>query len=111
MKSDKELPIEESVGILQESIQEIDRVSEWAEACGYKNTKTFSRLIRNHFGDRLSVVMKKKKVDKAIKFLSNGEELSNYEIALEIGKRDEQALYHFIKQQTGEAPEFYKSRK
>jgi transcriptional regulator GlxA family with amidase domain len=106
----EEISIQKSVEILKEDLKEIDRVSEWAEACCYNNPKKFSRLFRNHFGERPSVVMKKMKVDKAIELLSNGEDLSNYEIALKIGKRDEQALYHFIKQQTGKAPEFYKSK-
>ncbi|MCG2588241.1 helix-turn-helix domain-containing protein [Rhodohalobacter sulfatireducens] len=111
MKSDKEVPIEKSIRILQENITKIDRVYEWAEACGFNNPKKFSRLFRNHFGERPSVVMKKMKVDKAIELLSNGEDLSNYEIALKIGKRDEKALNHFIRQQTGNPPENYKSKK
>lgn len=55
--------------------------------------------------------MKRTKLEKAIEFLSNGEEMSNYEIARAIGKEDEQALYHFVKGQTGNPPEFYKRKK
>ncbi len=113
MKRVNKLPIEESIRVLEENLKEIDRVSEWAETCGYTNPKTFSRRFRNYFGERPSVFMKRMKVEVAIELLSNAEaeEISNYVIALEIGKRDEQALYHFMKQQTGKPPEFFKSKK
>lgn len=102
---------EEAIRVLKENLEEIDRVSEWAEACSYENTKKFSRQFRNLTGRRPREVMIEIKVKRAINLLSNGAGLSNYEIALQIGKRDEQALFHFIKGQTGKAPEFFKRKK
>jgi transcriptional regulator GlxA family with amidase domain len=109
MKRLPELPLEEAIKVLEREVREIDRVSEWAKACNYSSSKLFSRKFRNHFGIRPITIIKKLKVKIAINLLKNTQ-LSNYEIALEIGKRDEQALYHFIKQQTGNSPEFYKKK-
>ena len=102
--------LEMAIKTLYENIERIDRVSEWAVACGFNDAKKFSRCFRNHFGFRPSVVMKNIKVRIAIKHLSQNQ-LSNYEIALKIGKSNEKSLYHFIKRQTGNAPKFYKRKK
>ncbi len=107
----KKRNLKKAMVVLDSQLHLIDRVSEWAEASGFSNTKTFSRLFRNHFGERPAVVMKRKKLEKAIELLSNGNELSNYEIARAIGKVDEQALYHFVNGKTGNPPEFYKGKK
>ena len=109
MKRLPEMPLEQVFNVLEREVQEIDRVSEWAEACNYSSSKNFSRKFRNRYGVRPITIIKKYKVGIAIKLLREAK-LSNYEIALEIGKRDEQALYHFIKQQTGNSPEFYKKK-
>lgn len=111
MRKNKIENLDKSLEVLEKQIKSIDRVSEWAEACGYTNPKTFSRHFRNHFGERPGIVMKRAKLEKAIELLTNGEELSNYEIARNIGKKDEQALYHFVKGQTDKPPEFYKRNK
>lgn len=111
MKKNTVASMEEAVQIMEENLETIDRVSEWAEVCGYTNAKTFSRQFRNFTGIRPAKMMKEIKIKKAIELLSNGANLNNYEIALRIGKKDEQALYHFIVRQTGNAPEFYKRKK
>ncbi len=88
MKMKTEIPIEQSIQILEKNLIKIDRVSEWSEYCGYKNGKKFSRLFRNHFGIRPKIMMSEKKIEKAVELLAQGR-ISNYEIALEIGKKDE----------------------
>lgn len=110
MKRKNEVPIDQYTQILKGNIKSIDRVGEWCESCGYKDMKKFSRVIRNNFGIRPKKLMNRIKLEIAIKLLSEGE-LSNYEIALEIGKRDEKALYTFFKQQMGNPPNFYRRKK
>ncbi len=110
MNRKEKVLIEESIQILEMNLTKIDRVSEWSEYCVYVDGKIFSRLFRNHFGFRPKLMMNKLKIEKAVELLADGE-MSNYEVAHEIGKKDEKALYSFFKQQTGKAPEFYRSKK
>jgi AraC-like DNA-binding protein len=107
MKRKAEVPIDHCVQILKGNIKSIDRVGEWSEICGYNDVKKFSRLFRNHFGIRPKKLMNRIKLEIAINLLSEGKS-SNYEIARDIGKKDEKVLYTFFKQQTGKPPEIYK---
>lgn len=109
MKRKAEVPIDHCVQILEGNIKSIDRVGEWSEFCGYKDVKKFSRLFRNHHGIRPKKMMNHLKLNRAFDLLKLGT-MSNYEVALEIGKPDEKALYSFFKQQRGKSPEFYRRR-
>jgi transcriptional regulator GlxA family with amidase domain len=109
MMRQPELPIDSAYESLESNLKTIDRVSEWAELCNYTSSKKFSRLFRNRYGVRPIVVIKKLKLRIATALLMEND-LSNFEIAREIGKRDEQALYHFFVQQTGNSPSFYRKK-
>lgn len=109
MKRNAKVPIDQCTQILKGNIRSVDRVGEWCEICGYKDVKKFSRLIRNHYRMRPKKMMNKLKIEMAIKLLSETE-MGCYEIAREIGKPDEKALYSFIKQQKNESPEFYRRK-
>jgi len=105
-----ELHPKEAIIILKKNLQKIDRVNEWAEVMGYNSMKKFSRVFRNFYGERPSKILLKTKVSEARQLLKNTEK-SHYEIAQQIGKRDEQALYHFMKKQTGKPPSFFRNNK
>jgi transcriptional regulator GlxA family with amidase domain len=107
MDGNRELPIEGAIDFLKPRLREIDRVNEWARAMGYKNSKRFSRLFRNHFKKQPKKILDEIKVQKAIELLTNGNEMSCYEVAWEIGKRDEQALYKFMIRKTGYHPSYF----
>ncbi|TVR17219.1 MAG: AraC family transcriptional regulator [Balneolaceae bacterium] len=109
MKRQPELPIDSAYETLESNLKTIDRVSEWAEFCNYTSSKKFSRLFRNRYGVRPIVIIKKLKLRIATALLMEND-LSSFEIAREIGKRDEQALYHFFVQQTGNSPSFYRKK-
>ncbi|WP_069130075.1 helix-turn-helix domain-containing protein [Rhodohalobacter halophilus] len=100
--------IKKSIELLKDNLHTIDRVNEWGRMMGYDSPKLFSRDFRNYYGKRPRVYLLRIKVRKALKLLANSDK-SHYEIAKLIGKRDEQALYHFIKKQTGNAPSYYRA--
>lgn len=110
MNPKQKIPVRQAIEILEQNLNEIDRVGEWAEAMGYSSPKKFSRLFRNHSRRRPKKVMIETKTQKAIRLLSDKNKLSNYEIAREIGKRDEQALFHFLKRETGKPPKFFREK-
>jgi len=110
MRVQTERELESACKILEENLSQIDRVSEWCEFCGFKNAKKFSRQFRNRYCIRPKKKMNPIKIKKAIELLAEGM-ASNYEIALEVGKKDEKALNTFFKQQTGNPPEFYRRKK
>lgn len=110
MIKNKETPIEKAVEFLKLRLKEIDRVGEWARAMGYKNEKRFSLLFRNCHGKRPKKTMDQMKARKAIELLSDDNEMSCYEVAREIGKRDEHALFHYIVRMTGHPPRYFSKR-
>lgn len=107
----RERAITEALEVLSTHLKDIERVSQWAEFMGYNDTVRFSRLFRNYFRKTPKSVMDNIKLDKAIELLTSPEDLSCYEVAWEIGKRDEHALFHFVKRMTGRAPTDFSSRK
>lgn len=107
-KTGNELHPKEAIKILTENLQKIDRVNEWADEMGYQSMKKFSRVFRNYYGERPARILLKTKVGEARQLLKSTDK-SHYEIAQHIGKRDEQALYHFMKKQTGKPPSFFRN--
>lgn len=109
-KIHKEQHLKEAVHVLKQNMQTIDRVNEWAWEMGYSNVKKFSRFFRNYYGERPGSILIKTKVGEARRLLKQTDK-SHFEIAQLIGKKDEQALYHFIKQQTGRSPSFFREKR
>jgi methylphosphotriester-DNA--protein-cysteine methyltransferase len=108
MSGNKELPIDEAIDFLKPRLKKIDRVNEWA--MGYKNEKRFSILFRNYHKITPKKVLDEIKAQKAIELLTAGNSMSCYEVAWEIGKRDEQALYNFMIRMTGYPPSYFSDR-
>ena len=106
-KTGTEIHPKEAVKILKENLQTIDRVGEWADAMGYSTLKRFSRMFRNYYGERPGPFLLKTKAGIARRLLKQTDK-SHFEIAQLIGKRDEQALYHFMKNHTGKPPSFFR---
>ncbi len=90
--------------VLREKLSEIHTVSEWADLLGFKSDKTFSRKYRNKKGKRPKHVLIKTKLDRALYLLKNNSGMSCYEVAQEIGKKDEKALNFFFKTHLGMSP-------
>lgn len=103
MSDKSKVPIDQAIDFLQERLNDIDRVHEWGEAMGYSFSDRFSYKFREHFGERPKEVMRAIKTKQAIKLLINTD-MSCYEIANCIGKKDEHSLFQFIKKETGKPP-------
>jgi len=111
MHKKEKKPIESAVDVLKQHISVIDRVSEWAEKMGSHNTKKFSRQIRDHYGVRPKKLMTQIKLQRVKDLISNDEKITFYEVAKEVGKKDEQALYHFVMRATGHPPSKFRTGK
>lgn len=102
------LPIESAPQIARENMIEIFTVREWAKEMQYSSSKYFSRKFRNFFGVRPKSMLIKLRVTKFHSLIKDDSEISCYEIAQEIGLRDEVALNRFIKRHTGKPPTEWK---
>ena len=111
MQTSERIPIESAVDVLKQHMRLIDRVSEWAEKMGSQDTKKFSRQIRDHYGVRPKKLMTQIKLQRVKDLISNDEKITFYEVAKEVGKKDEQALYHFVMRATGHPPSKFRTGK
>ena len=102
-------PIKEAVKIAERKIDEIYTVGEWAEEMQFNSSKHFSRTYRNHFGERPKTRLIKIRINMFLKMIKRNPEIGCYEIAREIGLRDEVALNKFIKRHTGKPPSEWKN--
>ena len=93
-----------SVPTLEQNIQHVRSVNEWALMMGFRNPKTFSRLFRNHYGIRPKKLMDELRLDAIKRAFLTMEDDKYYCIALEVGLEDEQALYKFVKNHLGINP-------
>lgn len=103
------LPIKKAVKIAEGKVGEIYTVQEWAEEMDYSSSKYFSRLFRNHFGERPKSILIRIRVERFFQLLDEKPSISSYEIAQEIGLSDEIALNKFIKRHTGKPPSEWKN--
>lgn len=112
MKKQSSTPkIELANEILKENLTKILSVEEWAKACGYRNADSFSRRYRNQFGIRPKHAMVKHRLKKAKQMLIEEPEISCYEVAQAIGKRDEKELHRYFITHTQNPPSFYREKR
>ncbi len=96
--------IRRSVTILEQNIQNIRSVSEWAYLVGFRSSKSFSRLFRNEFGIRPKAYLDRIRIEEIKNRFLEMPDVKYYCIALEVGLEDEQALYKFVKNHLGISP-------
>lgn len=110
MEESSTVVIRKATDVLVKNLPEIRSVEEWAEAVGYRNAANFSREFRNHFGKRPKVVMVDVRLQKAINLLRENPEISCYEVARAIGKKDEKALHRYFITHTHKPPSVYRQK-
>lgn len=103
--------IKQAEQVVRTAMGLIYTVQEWAEAMDFRSTKQFSRTFRNHFGARPKTRLIELRVEKFFDLLKETPEMSCYEIAVNLGLRDEIALSKFIKRHTGKSPTKWKNGK
>ncbi len=102
--------VEKALAVLEENIAFICTVEEWAERMGYDSAKYFSRLFRNHYAVRPKEVLVDRKLQRFREFVESSPHAIHYEIANELGFRDEASLYKFVKRHTGKSPSEWKKQ-
>lgn len=102
-------PIDQSLDIARENLDQIFTVTEWAKEMNYRCPKYFSRKFRNNFGTRPKTKLIQLRIEKFFELINTNKEISCYEIALELGLKDEVAVNKFIKRHTGKPPSKWKN--
>ncbi|MBD3615528.1 MAG: AraC family transcriptional regulator [Gracilimonas sp.] len=102
-------PMENALQIARENIKEIRTVTEWAEEMNYNSSKYFSRRFRNHYQARPKLKLIEFRLEKFCELIKEKSEISCYEIAFELGLKDDIALNKFIKRHTGKPPREWKN--
>src|SRR5690554_364273 len=95
--------IEHAVLVLEENLATISSVSEWAEHLSYSSEKYFSRVFRDHYGKRPSLVLQQVKLKGIREYMANNPDDIFYSVARELGFANDQALYKFVKRHTGKS--------
>lgn len=103
------LPITKALQVANSKITEIYTVQEWADEMGFSSYKYFSHVFRNHFGIRPKEMLNQLRLDLFFKLIAEEPKMSNYEIAISMGLKDDKALNKFIKRHTGKAPSVWKN--
>jgi|SRR5690554_1387112 len=95
--------IEHAVLVLEENLATISSVSEWAEHLSYSSEKYFSRVFRDHYGKRPSLVLQQVKLKGIKEYMVTHPDDIFYSVARELGFANDQALYKFVKRHTGKS--------
>lgn len=95
--------IQEALLILENNLDKIARINEWAHEMGYENSKVFSRYFLRHFKERPSKIMKRVRLKSIIKYLSE-EDYKCFEIAILHSMPDAKALNNYLKRHTRFSP-------
>jgi transcriptional regulator GlxA family with amidase domain len=98
------IPMDRAIDIARDNLEELGTVTEWADIMGYTSAKYFSRVFRNHYKVRPKQALINLKVARFKWLIKEDPNISCFELALEIGLRDEKALNKFIVRHTGKAP-------
>lgn len=89
------IPIESSIKILKNNIQEIPTVNSWAEFMGYSRSY-FSTSFTGFFGETPSKCLCRIRYRQLHKKILKYPHKTSYAIACELGLKDEKALYKFL---------------
>ncbi|MEO1023123.1 MAG: AraC family transcriptional regulator [Bacteroidota bacterium] len=93
--------LEHALEFLKENIDGIHKVKEWANAMGYSSSTYFSRSIRNRFGRRPVDFLNEYEYNRIIEVLRDNPDVIFFNIALECGYANDQAMYNFVKRYKG----------
>lgn len=102
-----EIVSERAINLLKEHLHEIDTVHDWMTLLrkfGITEPERKLKLV----GLRRSKILIQLKVNEAIHLLSTRPDVSCFEIAIRIGKKNERVLNKFLKRHTGNPPSFYR---
>lgn len=81
--------------ILANNIKDIRYVTDWALKLGY-STKTLERIVKKNFGMTAKQKLRKTRFDLIKLFLKEDPLITSYQLALKVGLKNEQQVFHFL---------------
>jgi transcriptional regulator GlxA family with amidase domain len=100
----KRIPIEQAIHLLESNLDWIARVTEWAEAMGYRSHKNFRRVFVRYYQINPGKVLTAVRLIHIMECLEKDEQKSGNEIAWQHSMKDHNELYAFVKYHTGYSP-------
>ncbi|REL24463.1 helix-turn-helix domain-containing protein [Rhodohalobacter sp. SW132] len=95
--------VSNSIKILNENLNSVARVAEWADVMGYDCPKKFARSFLKHYYERPQAYLKYVRLKSITRDLRDGKQ-SNFMIAIKHGIPDEIALNKFVNYHLGCSP-------
>ncbi len=81
--------------ILANNINDIRHVTDWALILGY-STKTLERIIKEHFKITAKQKLRSTRFELIKSFLKEDPLITSYQLALKVGLKNEQQVFHFL---------------
>lgn len=103
----KKLRLDKAVEVLESNILSIKSVSDWSENMGWERSD-FSRNYAKVFGESAKITFHKLKLKTIETYLYEQPEAKYFEVAYDLGFRDEKALYDYVRYHTNQSPGAYK---
>lgn len=103
----KKLKLEVALDILKSNIHNIKSVSDWSDIMGWDRSE-FSRQYAKKFGESAKETYHKQKLLTIEAYLYEQPTVKYYEVACDLGFRDEKALYDYVRYHTKKSPGAYK---
>lgn len=103
----KRVKLQYAVEILLNNIYEIRSVTDWANKMGWDRAQ-FSRMFARHYGENAKDALARFKLNLISKHFLENQGAKHFEIAYDLGFKDEKALYDYIRYHTNESPTQYK---
>lgn len=103
----KKLRLEKAVEVLKNNITNIKSVSDWSVHMGWDRSD-FSRKYAKQFGESAKKTFHKNKLLTIESYLYEQPGAKYFEVAYDLGFRDEKALYDYVRYHTNKSPGAYK---
>jgi methylphosphotriester-DNA--protein-cysteine methyltransferase len=103
----KRLRVNFALEILRSNIQSIRSVSDWSDMMGWDRAE-FSRQFAKMYGENAKSAYHRHKLKSIDKFFYAQPNAKYFEIAYDMGFRDEKAFYDYMRYHTTQSPTSYK---
>jgi len=105
----RRLRINFALEILRSNIQSIRSVSDWSDMMGWDRAE-FSRQFAKMYGENAKAAYHRYKLKSIDKFFCAQPNAKYFEIAYDMGFRDEKAFYDYMRYHTTQSPTSYKKK-
>lgn len=110
MKKVSDTDIKQANIVLENNLKDICSVREWAQVLGFNDPVRFNRAYRNIFGEKPKSAMVRMRLGEAVRLLRECPDMSCYEVARAIGKKDEKALNYYFYTNIGQPPSSFRKK-